>query len=104
MKAQEASEFRYCVLPSGNREDFPALDAELARRGVRWSFLELRPGGRIYRIPDSELEKLPWDEEHQERYLGDDDSGHTIYRLSEPEIRSLAAELPKIEWQEGGRR
>ena len=104
MPAPEAAEYGYCILPSGNREDFPALDAELARRGVRWSFLELRSGGRIYRIPVSELEKLPWDEEHQERYLGDDDSGHSIYRLSEPEIRSLAEGMPKIEWREGGRR
>lgn len=68
-----------CILPSGNRSEFPKLDAELQRRGITPVVTELRGGGRVYQIRDADLARLPRDEKGP--YLGDDESGHSLYRV-----------------------
>lgn len=79
--------YYYCILPSGNRSEFGNLDAELKKRGVAADYADLHAGGRLYRIPQTELPKLPKDEKGP--YLGDDDSGHTIYPLVDEAIACL---------------
>jgi hypothetical protein len=76
-------EYHYCILPSGNREEFFELDLELIRRGTDSSISMLETGGRIYRIPDTDLSKLPTDDKGP--YLGNDNSGHSIYKLDDAE-------------------
>lgn len=76
-------EFYYCILPGGNQPEFFELDCELIRRGVDARFSTLRGDGRLYCIPESDLGKLPVDEKGP--YLGDDNSGHSIYKLIDPE-------------------
>lgn len=82
-------EHYYCILPSGNRSEFFELDCELIRRGVDASITVLASGGRIYRIPESDLGLLPFDEKGP--YLGDDNSGHSIYKMS-------TADYNRCEW------
>lgn len=78
---------QYCILPSGNATEFPRLDSELKRRGVKASFAPLPNGGRLYRIPGAEQRKLPRDAGG--RYLGDDNSGRSIYPLTGAAIAAL---------------
>jgi hypothetical protein len=76
-----------CILPSGNRYEFANLDAELKKRGITAEIKNLKRGGRIYRIQDSQLHLLPHDELGP--YLGDDDSGHSIYEIDETMMRDF---------------
>lgn len=71
--------FYGCILPSGNAGEFSKLDDELIKRGIAFGVANMPNGGRIYKIPEDQLHKLPQDE--QGPYLGDDDSGHTIYPI-----------------------
>lgn len=68
-----------CLLPAGNRAEFPKLDAELTRRGITAIVTDLSTGGRVYQIPDEQTQLLPTDE--RGAYLGDSDSGHSIYEI-----------------------
>lgn len=73
---------KYCILPSGNSSEFPELDAELMRRGVTADYSSMSGGGRIYRIRRG-MRKLPRDDKGP--YLGNDNSGHSIYAMVEIE-------------------
>jgi hypothetical protein len=84
----KADTARYCILPDGNATEFPKLDAELVRRRIAAQYVPMRAGGRIYRIPKRQLTKLPKDA--RGRYLGDDESGHTIYSLPLQYINEVA--------------
>ena len=44
----------YCILPSGNEDEFPELAACAQRFGAVLEYVELSTGGRLYRIPVSE--------------------------------------------------
>ena len=85
----------YCILPSGNADEFPQLDSELIRRGVAAKYCESRHGSRIYWIPNSELGKLPVDDKGA--YLGDDNSGHSIYPL--PDVDEYRKFSEFSEWR-----
>lgn len=65
-----------CILPGGNEGEFPDLDAEMCERGVKAQYSQAANGTRMYRIPVSDLDKLPRDA--QGPYFGDDDSGHAL--------------------------
>lgn len=80
---------RYCVLPSGNSDEFHDIDLELTRRKINANILLMKSGGRIYEIPKPEIKKLPKDSHGF--YLGDDNSGHSIYTLSESEYNTYTA-------------
>lgn len=72
MGTQQA--YRYVQLPSGNQGEFAQLQDEMARRGVRLEFSDLRAKsgdaiGRIYRIRVEDLHLLPTDE--QGPYFGE---------------------------------
>lgn len=82
-------EYLYCILPAGNKDEFLELDCELIRRSVDAHISMLAAGGRLYRIPVSDLDKMPQDEKGP--YLGDDNSGHSIYKLKE-------AEYNRVQW------
>ena len=71
----------YCQLPAGNAREFPRLDEELRKRRVKAEICRLIQGGRIYRIPVSQLSRLPKDEKGP--YLGDAESGHTIWAFKD---------------------
>ena len=73
--------YKYCILPGGNAREFPQLDKELMKRRVKAEICRLIQGGRIYRIPVSQLGRLPKDEKGP--YLGDDERGHSIYRCED---------------------
>jgi hypothetical protein len=83
----------YCILPSGNQHEFPQLDAELLKRGVKASISDMSAGGRIYRFED--LAGLPSDEKGP--YLGDDESGHSLYPLKDAE--AIREELSGAPWR-----
>lgn len=85
----EPNEDYYCILPSGNKDEFLELDCELIRRRVDAHISMLTAGGRLYRIPESDLNKMPLDEKGP--YLGDEESGHSIYKLKD-------AEYNRVEW------
>lgn len=86
----------YCILPGGNQAEFLDLDIELSKRKVAAKYCETRVGTRIYWIPADELSKLAHDERGP--YLGDDDSGHSIYPL--PLVDTLRADWGCGEWKE----
>lgn len=82
--------YYYCILPNGNAPEFPALDAELRKRGVVAHRHNFGSGGAVYRIHRTELHKLPIDKDrNDEPYLGDDNSGHSIYHLNTAALASL---------------
>jgi hypothetical protein len=90
----------YCILPGGNAEEFPELDAELKRRGIKATFTPIR-GGRIYRIDRNYVPKLPvdrWkrgdDKGTNDPYLGDDHSGHSIYYIPKAGLAQLLRVKP----------
>lgn len=82
-------DYLYCILPEGNSPEFPELDLELQTRQVRSDYLLIKGGGRIYRIHESCLTKLPQDDEGP--YLGTDDSGHSIYKMPDPLYNKFCA-------------
>jgi hypothetical protein len=86
--------FFYCFLSPGNRDEFLSLDCELIRRGVDASISYIPAGGRLYRIPGSDLQKLPSNEKGH--CLGGDNSGHSIYKLGDFEYNSVVVAGP--EW------
>ena len=92
MKFRYIYGYRFCILPEGNRSEFIELDNELLLRKVRASYWEFG-GGRIYRISVKELYKLPGypaaDGRVAAPYLGDDDSGHSIYKMSQQGLDSF---------------
>lgn len=71
------SSYRYRFLPGGNSLEFPRLDQELKDRNVRAEVSEMLSGGRMYRLPEDDLPKLPTDEDGP--YLGDDKSGYSLH-------------------------
>jgi len=74
----------YCLMPSGNEDEFPELAACAQRFGATLEYVALTAGGRLYRIPASER-KL-WPRDNRGHYLGDNDSGHSFYTLSDNAI------------------
>lgn len=84
---QKHVHYLYCILPSGNEDEFEDLDRELIKRGVDAEYRETLAEGRIYRIPGLQILKLPTDEDGA--YLGDDTSGHSIYPLGESYINRV---------------
>lgn len=70
-----------CIIPVGNAAEFPKLDAEMQRRGINPLVREHEIGGRTYIILDRDIPKLPTDEKGP--YLGDDNSGHSIYPIDD---------------------
>ncbi len=89
--------YLYCLLPGGNRKEFVGLNRELRRRKVGAQYKELRAGGRLWRIPTTDLHKLPHDERGP--YLGDNNSGYGIYKgdYSGNHIKGLGK--PRTPWQ-----
>jgi hypothetical protein len=81
--------YQYCILPGGNAPEFDDLDNELRRRGIKAHYRQLRAGGRLYRISSEDVPLLPDD---GGPYLGDDQSGHSIYPLDNEGIQSLGPE------------
>lgn len=70
---------RYCILPGGNSDEFLELDSELINRKISAQYSNLIGNGRLYYIPEQDLDKLPFDEKGP--YLGNDNSGHSIYLM-----------------------
>ena len=79
--------YQYCSLPSGNASEFPELDDEIIQRGIVAHFSAFESGGRMYRIAEEEMTKLPHDERGP--YLGTDNSGHSMYPIADIEGRLL---------------
>ena len=79
--------FKYCILSGGNSFEFPELENELKRRDIRASYCTLKANGRIFAIPAEDFRKLPRDKKGP--YLGDDDSGHSIYSLDIEHCRKV---------------
>lgn len=75
------------ILPGGNSKDFPRHERELKKRKIKFGVINLPSDGRIYMFRESELSKLPHDEKGP--YFGDDDSGHTIYEITDDIIEDL---------------
>jgi len=87
-------EYYYCILGGGNRSEFFELDRELIFRAVDAYVTNLRGGGRIYRIDEDDLCRLPFDEKGP--YLGDEDSGHSLYKM--PDVEHNRHEWGGSEW------
>lgn len=60
---------------------FPHLDRALTERRVRSWFMPLA-GGRIYRVHGDDVGKLPEDPYGRERYLGDEEFGYRIFKMT----------------------
>jgi hypothetical protein len=74
--------YRYCYLPSGNSYEFPELEDEMLRRGIELEYSYLHHGGgRVYRLKETDLDKLPIDKEGP--FFGDSDSGHSLTKNGE---------------------
>lgn len=85
----EPNEDYYCILPAGNKDEFLELDCELIRRKVNAHVSMLASGGRLYRISWLDLFRLPSDEKGF--YMGDEESGHSIYKMPR-------AEYNRVQW------
>ena len=81
---------KYCLLPGGNANEIPVLIKELKSRQIEFQvFFELRDNfsGFLFQIPNTELSKLPSDKKGP--YLGDDESGHSIYNLDIETVKKM---------------
>lgn len=83
------TQYLYCILPSGNSDEFKELDDELVKREITSDYWGLLSGGRIYRISEDQLPKLPSD--NKGPYLGTEYSGHSIYKMPDPSYNRLWA-------------
>ena len=84
--------YLYCILPSGNAPEFPRLDDEVRRSGVVAHYAKAMMG-RVYRVAEDEMIKLPKDKKGH--YLGGPDSGHSMYPLTSTTLRDVAGKSPK---------
>lgn len=84
-----------CILPGGNQSEFPELEEELKRRGINYEIVTLRTSGAIFLIKEDQLTKLPHDAKGP--YLGDDDSGHSIYPMTREDVESFKVFSDKTE-------
>lgn len=95
--------YRYCMLPGGNADQFPDIDAELKRLGVTFSYCQAQNNdGRIYRISSVEGSKLPTDNYKGVRgvpYLPDaPDSGHSLYHMYLDFVEEQRVEWGYSDW------
>ena len=67
------------LLPNGNVNELPELNKEMARRSITPIIKWTKAGGFFYLIPEDQVHLLPKDK--RGHYLGDDNSGHTIYPI-----------------------
>lgn len=71
-----------CVLPEANSPEFPEIEEMLGKCSVQFRKIPIKGEGVMYLLPESEVSKLPQDDEGH--YLPvDEDGGHTIYRISQ---------------------
>lgn len=70
----------YCLLPSGNKNEFPRMEMELRRLKVGAYYMRRRHGGRWYRVPSNKVKNLPkW---KGEPYIPvADGHGHGMYTI-----------------------
>lgn len=85
-----------CILPGGNADEFPKIDAECVRRRAHVEYCNLRARGRMYHVPDHEMVNLPHDIGGP--YLGDDDSGHGLSLLPVAHVDKLREEWGAGPW------
>ena len=76
--------------------EFSRLDAELADRRIAAAYALTTANGRLYRIARHDVSRLPWDDNGP--YLGDDDSGHSVYPLSDTVVAWFCGPAPA--WHE----
>lgn len=88
--------FRHCILGDGNASEFPQLVEECKERGVRLQHSALPGGGRIFRIPEADLDKLPKDEDGP--YFGDDNSGHSLSKSPDQLFEEWRQEWRGSDW------
>ena len=91
------SEFRYCLLPASNAAEFEELEMECKARSVRLQWCESNDGSRIFRVPVTDLPRLPKDEKGP--YLGDDSSGHAVHPISATALMSHRKAHGYGEWR-----
>lgn len=85
--ASNESSYLYCIVVSSPTH-WAEKDKEILRRGALIDRCHNGLRTCIYRVPASEMSKLPSYE--GESYLGDDDSGHSLYPL--PDIDAYREE------------
>jgi hypothetical protein len=95
-----SEKYLYCILPSGNVEEFGCLDGELVKREVAAQYCGFKRriiggGGRIYRVPKTDLHKLPKDGDSP--YLGNDESGHSMYEM--PDVQKYRRKINATRWK-----
>lgn len=88
--------FRYVILPALNAHEFPELEEEMRRRGVRCEFSALADGGRVYRVSAEDLALLPHDEDGP--YFGDADSGHSLNALPDEIWERTRRDRRGLDW------
>lgn len=96
VKPLEASDYLYKVLVSPNGSEFADIDKHLKGLRVRGEFKVTRKGGRIYRIPKSQVGKLPLLEDADSGVdehclpVGEDE-GYGIHEM--PDVEDFQAEV-----------
>lgn len=105
-KSKRKPEYLYRLLPSGNANEFPAMDANIVERGITAWYSEdkfidpTRGSGRYYRILKSDESKLKWDEDFKEYYLPvKEDSGHSLYPSDDEYVKKCKRKWGMGKWK-----
>ena len=96
VKPLEASDYLYKVLASPNNSEFAEIDKQLKGLRINGEFKVTRKGGRIYRIPKAQVNKLPLAEDadsgvNEPCLPGGEDEGYGIHEMSD--IEDFQAEV-----------
>lgn len=81
-------DYAYRSFPSGNQQDFDWIASEMRKRDVALEYVETLAGGRIYRLPRTDIHKLP--EDARGPYFGDENEGYSLMlEISDEEIETM---------------
>lgn len=91
--------YHYRGLPRGNAHQWPEIVEFLAARGVRLEWSCFESGGAMFRWPiEDELKGLFPVDEDGEPFFGTDDSGFSIFTMSDEAAQAWCDEMKGTAW------
>lgn len=91
------NKYQYRLLPGGNSDEFPSIISFLLDRGVNLEESKFPSSGIMFRWPVEDTSLMP--SEEGEPYFGDEESGYSIFNISDETAENWVLEMGGGPWQ-----